>query len=117
MTIEAAIRQIVGCLQYMPILESITLRNFKHALVNNHKAHGDSIIVGCYRRSGALKPTAREKRIVLEAEKMSESMGIQFVDFLILGKHDEYFSFWDARLLKKSKDDAKPHPHILTPTS
>ena len=101
----------------MPILESISLRNFKHVLVNSHKTQGKSIIVGCYRRVGVLTPTEREKRIVLEAERMSESMGIQFVDFLILGKHDEYFSFWDERLLKKSKDDANPHPHILTPTT
>ena len=88
----------------MPMLKSITLQSFKKVLANSREAHGDSIIVGCYRRSGALTPTKREKKIVLAAERMSERMGIQFFDFLLLGKQDECFSFWDARLLKKSRD-------------
>lgn len=87
------------------MLKSITLQNFKKVLANSHKAKGNSIIVGCYRRSGTLTPTEREKEIVLEAERMSERMGIQLFDFLLLGKQDEYFSFWDARLLQKSRDD------------
>ena len=84
----------------MPILKSITLKNFKKVFRSAREKQESSVVIGYYRVSYSPKPTQEEKRIILEAEKISEKMGIKLADFLFLGKRNEYFSFWDAGLLQ-----------------